>query len=148
MEKIQVRIRKLDERAKMPVYSSEYAAGMDLYAFVDGSVMIAPGETVMIHTKLAAEIPAGYAGLIYARSGMAVKKGLAPANKVGVVDADYRGEIMVALYNHSPEDRFVEDGDRIAQMGFFPVARAVFSESDELGETERGEGGFGHSGIR
>ena len=148
MEKIQVRIRKLDERAKMPVYSSEYAAGMDLYAFVDGSVMIAPGETVMIHTKLAAEIPAGYAGLIYARSGMAVKKGLAPANKVGVVDADYRGEIMVALYNHSPEDRFVEDGDRIAQIVITPVPAVELVEAEELGGSVRGEGGFGSTGDR
>ncbi|MBR2736879.1 MAG: dUTP diphosphatase, partial [Firmicutes bacterium] len=102
----------------------------------------------MIHTKLAAEIPAGYAGLIYARSGMAVKKGLAPANKVGVVDADYRGEIMVALYNHSPEDRFVEDGDRIAQMVITPVPAVELVEAEELGGSVRGEGGFGSTGDR
>lgn len=148
MEKLQVRIRKLDKRARMPVYSSEYAAGMDLYACMDGSVTVAAGETAMIHTMLAAEIPAGYAGLIYARSGMAVKRGLAPANKVGVVDADYRGEIMVALHNHSSEDRIVEDGERIAQMVIAPVPEVELIEADELSESVRGAGGFGSTGDR
>ena len=109
---------------------------------------ITPGTTVMIPTRLAMGIPEGYAGLIYARSGMAVKRGLAPANKVGVIDADYRGEIMVALYNQSAEDQTVEDGERVAQMVITPVPAVELTEAEELDDSERGTGGFGSTGTR
>ncbi|MDD6254429.1 MAG: dUTP diphosphatase [Eubacteriales bacterium] len=148
MEIIRLKTKKLDERAHMPVYASETAAGMDLYALTPVPVIIRPGETVMIHTGLAMEIPEGYAGFVYARSGMAVKSGLAPANKVGVVDSDYRGEIMIALHNHSDQERVVEDGDRVAQMVISPVQRAWVVECDTLSDTERGEGGFGSTGEK
>jgi dUTP pyrophosphatase len=114
----------------------------------DGDVVIEPGQTVLIHTGLAAEIPIGYAGLIYARSGLASKKGLAPANKVGVVDADYRGEIMVALHNHSDAAASVTHGERIAQLVIAPFLAADFNEVDELNDTERGSGGFGSTGTK
>ena len=105
-----------------------------------------PHTTVMVHTGLAAEIPEGYAGLVFARSGIASKRGLAPANKVGVIDSDYRGEIMVALHNHSEETALIADGERIAQLVIVPYLRAEFEETEELGETKRGEGGFGSTG--
>ncbi|MDD7409293.1 MAG: dUTP diphosphatase [Anaerovoracaceae bacterium] len=148
MEIIRLKTKKLDERAHMPKYASETAAGMDLYALMDAPLIIHPGQTVMIHTGLAMEIPKGYAGFVYARSGLAVKQGLAPANKVGVVDSDYRGEIMIALYNHSDQDRVIEDGERAAQMVIAPVQHAWVVECDELSDTERGEGGFGSTGIK
>lgn len=148
METIKVKVKKLDSRARMPVYGSAMAAGMDLYACLEETVTITPGTTVMIPTRLAMEIPEGYAGLIYARSGMAVKRGLAPANKVGVIDADYRGEIMVALYNQSAEDQTVEDGERIAQMVITPVPAVELTEAEELDDSERGTGGFGSTGTR
>lgn len=143
-----VKIKKLSERAKIPQYGSDFAAGADLYALTDGPVTVAPSETVMIKTGIALEIPEGYAGLIYARSGLASKKGLAPANKVGVVDSDYRGEIMVALHNHSSETRTVEDGERIAQLVVTPFLRVDFEEAETLEETARGEGGFGSTGRK
>ena len=115
---------------------------------MEESVTIEPGKTVLIHTGIAMEVPEGYAGLIYARSGLATKKGLAPANKVGVVDADYRGEIMVALHNHSKETATVENGERIAQMVITPYLMADFVECDELSDTVRGEGGFGSTGRK
>ena len=148
MEKIEVKIKKLDGRARMPVYGSELAAGMDLYACLEENVTIAAGQTIMIPTRLAMEIPVGYAGLIFARSGMAVKRGLAPANKVGVIDADYRGEILVALYNQSPEEQTVEDGERIAQMVITPVPAVELTEAAELNDSVRGAGGFGSTGTR
>ena len=148
MEKIEVKIKRLDSRARMPVYSSELAAGMDLYACLEENVMIAAGQTVMIPTRLAMEIPAGYAGLIFARSGMTVKRGLAPANKVGVIDADYRGEILVALYNQSPDEQIVEDGERIAQMVVTPIPAVALTEAAELNDSARGAGGFGSTGTR
>ena len=132
----------------MPVYSSEMAAGMDLHACLEENVVIAPGETVMIPTRLAMEIPSGFVGLIYARSGMAVKRGLAPANKVGVIDADYRGEILVALYNQSSGEQTVEDGERVAQMVITPVPTVELTEVTELNDSIRGAGGFGSTGIR
>ena len=141
-----IRVKKLDERAKLPVYGSEYAAGADLYALIDGEVTIGAGETAFIHTGIAVELPLGTVGLIYARSGLACKKGLAPANKVGVVDCDYRGEVMVALHNHSSEPKTVENGERIAQFMIAPYYTATFTESDELSDTVRGEGGFGSTG--
>lgn len=143
-----VAVKKLNPRARLPVYGSEFAAGADLCACLDAPVTIHPGETVMIHTGLAMEIPQGYAGLVYARSGLASKRGLAPANKVGVVDADYRGELMVALHNHGSQPQTVEDGERIAQMVITPFLTAQFFETDALSETVRGTGGFGSTGRK
>ncbi len=143
-----VPIKKLDEKAIIPTYGSAYAAGADLYACLDETVTIAPGETLLIHTGLAMEIPAGYAGLIYARSGLASKKGLAPANKVGVVDADYRGEIMVALHNHSNATASIEPQERIAQLVITPYLTAHFEETEQLSDTVRGAGGFGSTGTK
>ncbi len=144
-----VRIKKLDEKATVPVYGSKFAAGADIFACTGGEkVEIAPHETKFIHTGIALEIPVGYAGLIYARSGTACKRGLAPANKVGVVDSDYRGEIMVALHNHSEQAQSIDDGERIAQMVITPYLTAEFIETDELDDTERGAGGFGSTGRK
>lgn len=143
-----VPIKKLDPEAVIPTYGSEYAAGADLYACIKEPVTIAPGETTLIKTGLAMEIPVGYAGLIYARSGLASKKGLAPANKVGVVDADYRGEVMVALHNHSNVDATVEPKERIAQLVIAPYLTATFMETENLNDTVRGEGGFGSTGTK
>lgn len=141
-------VKKLDARAVIPTYGTEYAAGADLYACIDEAVTIKAGQTVLIPTGLSVEIPAGYAGFIYARSGLASKKGLAPANKVGVIDSDYRGQIMVALHNHSDVDGVVECGERIAQMVIAPYLSAEFEEVDELSQTVRGAGGFGSTGTK
>ena len=146
--KFSVNIKKLDEKAIIPTYGSEYAAGADLYACLTESVTIKPNETVLIHTGIAMELPLDTVGLIYARSGLASKKDLAPANKVGVVDCDYRGEVMVALHNHGVCDRVVEHGERIAQMVIAPYYTAEFIEADELSETVRGQGGFGSTGTK
>lgn len=143
-----VKIKKLDERAVIPSYGTEFSAGADLYAVLDEDVVIKPGETVFIKTGLSMEIPVGYAGMIFARSGLACKKGLAPANKVGVVDADYRGEVMVALHNHSNEDKTVSSLERIAQLIIMPFYKASFEEVLELDETVRGDGGFGSTGAK
>ena len=141
-----INIKKLKDSADIPTYGSEWAAGADLYACLDTPATILPGNTVFIPTGIALEIPVGYAGLIYARSGLSCKQGLAPANKVGVIDADYRGEIIVALHNHGDSAKTVEPGDRIAQMVITPFLTANFIETDELNDTVRGEGGFGSSG--
>lgn len=146
--KAKVNVKKLNERATLPTYGSAFSAGADLYACLDEPAVIEPGEAVLIHTGLAMEIPAGYAGLIYARSGLATKKGLAPSNKVGVVDADYRGEVMVSLFNHSKETRVVDHGERIAQLVIAPFLAADFQIADELEETARGAGGFGSTGTK
>ena len=146
--KFDLRIKKLRDNAQMPTYGSEYAAGADMYAAIDEAVTIQPGETKFIPTGLAFEIPEGYAGFIYARSGLACKKGLAPANKVGVVDADYRGEVMVALHNHGTEAQSVEAGERIAQMIIAPFVAVNYIFSDELDDTVRGAGGFGSTGRK
>lgn len=143
-----ISVKKLDERAVLPKYGSDYAAGADLYAVTDGEVTFRPGETKLIHTGLAMEIPEGYAGLVYARSGLASKRGLAPANKVGVIDADYRGEVMVALHNHSDSVQKIDSGERIAQLVIAPFLRAEFEEADELSDTARGSGGFGSTGKK
>ena len=144
---IEVKIKKLDSRAVLPTYGSEYAAGADLRALLDCDVLSIPaGKTILIHTGLCAEIPEGYAGLIYARSGLASKKGLAPANKVGVVDSDYRGEIMVALHNHSNDDTTIENGERIAQLVITPFLKVLYKEYSQLEDTKRGTGGFGSTG--
>ena len=142
-----INIKKLNHKAIIPTYGSEFAAGADLYALIDEPVEFLPSETKLIHTGIAMEIPEGYAGLIYARSGLASKKGLAPANKVGVVDADYRGEIMVALHNHSSETVSIEPNERIAQLVVTPFLKAIYNEVDDLNETVRGEGGFGSTGT-
>jgi dUTP pyrophosphatase len=144
----QISVKKLDERAVLPTYGSEFAAGADLYAVADEELVFAPGETKFVKTGLAMEIPEGYAGLIYARSGLACKRGLAPANKVGVVDSDYRGEVMVALHNHSAVEQRVAPGERIAQLVVAPFLKATFVQADELEETARGEGGFGSTGRK
>lgn len=143
-----IAVKKLDEKAVLPTYGSVAAAGADLYALADGDVVIAPGETKFIRTGLAMEIPEGYAGLIYARSGLASKKGLAPANKVGVVDADYRGEVMVALHNHSNIPQTVAGGERVAQLVVAPFLKAEFEEEEALSSTVRGVGGFGSTGTK
>lgn len=142
-----IAVKKLHNNAVLPTYGSEYAAGADLYACIEQAETFAPGETKLIPTGLAMEIPAGYAGLIYARSGLASKKGLAPANKVGVVDADYRGEIMVALHNHSGAPVSIEPKERIAQLVITPYLTAHFEETEQLSDTVRGEGGFGSTGA-
>lgn len=145
---VKINVKKLDERAVLPAYGSVSAAGADLYAVTDGTVTFSPGETKLIHTGLAVEIPEGYAGLIYARSSLATKRGLAPANKVGVVDADYRGEVMVSLHNHSSATQTIESGERIAQLVITPFLKAEFTESEELSDTARGAGGFGSTGKK
>ena len=146
--KTKVEIKKLDERAIIPTYGTEFSAGADIYALLDEPVTIAPGETKLIHTGLAMAIPEGLVGLNFARSGMATKRGLAPANKVGVIDSDYRGELMVALYNQGSVAQTVEHGDRIAQIIFMPYYTADFILCNELDETVRGEGGFGSTGTK
>lgn len=139
-------IKKLNPNAVTPTYGSEYAAGADLYACEPEAFTLAPGETRLVHTGIAMEIPAGLVGLVYARSGLACKRGVAPANKVGVIDSDYRGEIMVALHNHGKEPQVVEPGERIAQIVFTPFLSAEFTAVDELSDTVRGVGGFGSTG--
>ena len=143
---MKVNIKKLNENAVIPTYGSEYSAGADLYACIDSDITILPGETKLIKTGLAIEVPVGYGAFIYARSGLASKRGLAPANKVGVVDADYRGEVMVALHNHSNEEQTIGAGERIAQMVIAPFLKAEFDVVDELSDTARGAGGFGSTG--
>ena len=144
-----INIKKTDENAKIPTYGSVYAAGADLYAVIhneENKVEILPGETAFIDTGIVMEIPNGYVGLVYARSGLSCKQGLAPANKVGVIDSDYRGNIMVALYNQSNEVRTVAEGDRIAQIIIQPVEQFGFKVKENLSDTIRGNGGFGSSG--
>ena len=144
-----INIKKTDKNAKIPTYGSEFAAGADLYAVIhneENKVEILPGETAFIDTGIVMEIPNGYVGLVYARSGLSCKQGLAPANKVGVIDSDYRGNIMVALYNQSNETRIVSEGDRIAQIIIQPVEQLEFKVKGKLSDTTRGNGGFGSSG--
>ncbi len=143
-----IKCKKLKGNALLPTYGTAYSAGADLYACLEEDAVIEPGQTLLISTGIALEIPSGYAGLIYARSGLSTKKGLAPANKVGVIDADYRGEIMVPLYNQSGERQTVEQGERIAQLIVTPYLTAVFEETCELNATQRGEGGFGSTGTK
>lgn len=143
---MKIKIKKLSENAKLPRYGSEFAAGADLYACEPTPVVLLSGETKFIHTGIALELPEGYAGLVYARSGLACKQDLAPANKVGVVDCDYRGEVMVALHNHGKEAAYGRGGDRIAQLVVAPVVHAEFEEAETLSDTVRGVGGFGSTG--
>jgi dUTP pyrophosphatase len=146
--KFDMNIKKLNENAIIPTYGSEMAAGADLYACEGGEITIEAGQTRLVHTGIAMAIPEGLVGLIYARSGLACKRDLAPANKVGVIDSDYRGEIMVALHNHGSEPRTLSDGERIAQIVFTPYHTAAFSVVDELDDTARGAGGFGSTGTK
>ena len=148
MKKMKLEIKKLDDRAVMPSYGSEYSAGADLYACLDEKITIKSGDTAFIHTGLAFAIPEGCVGLVYARSGLGCKKGLAPSNKVAVIDSDYRGELMIALHNHSKDDHVIEPGERIAQMVITPYIKANYEFVDELDGTVRGEGGFGSTGNK
>ena len=141
---MQVKLKKLDERAILPTRGSTAAAGLDLYAL--DAVTVGAGKTVLVHTGIALAIPEGYAGFIYARSGIATKRGLAPANKVGVIDADYRGEIMVALHNHSMTEQTVDSGERVAQLVVAPFLSVELTVVEALDETERASGGFGSTG--
>lgn len=143
-----INIKKLHANAKIPTFGSEFAAGFDIYACNTEPITIPAGETVLIYTGLAMEIPAGYGGFVYARSGLATKRGLAPANKVGVIDADYRGEIMIALHNQSQEAQEVAVGERIAQMVIAPFLKVDFNQVEELTDTMRGAGGFGSTGSK
>lgn len=144
---MKLNIKKLNENAIIPTYGTEFSAGADLYN-LDQPITIDPHKTVLVHTGIAVEIPEGYCGLIFARSGLATKRGLAPANKVGVIDADYRGEIMVALHNHSDEPALVAANERVAQLAIVPFLKAEFEVVDELSSTVRGEGGFGSTGTK
>ena len=145
---MKINFKKLSSDAICPAYGTQFSAGADLYALTEGDVTVKPRETVLIHTGIAVEIPEGYVGLIFARSGLATKKGLAPANKVGVIDADYRGELMVALFNQSDEERTISNGERIAQMAIVPFLKAEYQEVEELTDTKRGTGGFGSTGTK
>ena len=144
MEKISVKL--LRPGARIPTYGREASAGADLYACMQDKVEVGPGQSVMIPTGIAMEIPKGYAGLVFARSSMGAKRGLAPANKVGVIDSDYRGEIRVVLHNHSGEPQSVEPGERVAQLLIVPVFTPGFQEAEKLSDTSRGAGGFGSTG--
>ena len=144
--KFNVPIKILSNDATIPTYGSEFSAGADLYSIE--AVTIPAHKTVLVHTGIAMQIPDGYVGLIYARSGLATKRNLAPANKVGVIDSDYRGEIMVSLHNHSDEEQSIEKSERIAQIVFTPYVSADFETVDELTDTVRGEGGFGSTGKK
>ena len=141
-----MKIKKVRETAIIPTYGSATAAGADLYACLEADAVIEPGKTVFVPTGLSMAVPEGYAGLIYARSSMGAKRGLAPANKVGVIDSDYRGEVMVALYNHGQEAQTVCHGERIAQLLVAPVLAPAFEEVEQLDDTARGVGGFGSTG--
>ena len=141
-----IKVKKLNENAILPTYGSCEAAGADLYACLEESVTVMPGENAWIPTGLAMEIPKGCAGLIYARSGLACKRGLAPANKVGVIDSDYRGPVTVVLHNHGKEPQTIVHGERIAQMIITPVLTPAYEAADELTDTDRGQGGFGSTG--
>ena len=144
----EVKVKKLRDNARLPVYGTAFSASADLCACLDGPVTLAPGETRLISIGISMEIPEGYAGLVFARSGLATKRSLAPANKVGVIDSDYRGEFFVPLHNHGAVPQTIEDGERIAQMILTPYLTAKFVEASELSDTVRGEGGFGSTGRR
>lgn len=144
----EVKVKKLREDAKLPIYGTEFSAGADLCACLDAPLTLQAGETRLISIGISMELPEGYAGLVYARSGLASKRGLAPANKVGVVDSDYRGEFFVPLHNHSAAPQTIEPGERIAQMIITPYLTAKFVETDTLSDTVRGEGGFGSTGRK
>ena len=141
-----INVKKLNDFAKLPTRGSEYAAGYDLYAAISQDIYIAPHSTIKIGTGLAFELPEGTFAAIFARSGLATKQGLRPANCVGICDSDYRGEYIVAIHNDSDQVQYIEPGERIAQMILLPFYSMNFNEVDELSDTDRGEGGFGDSG--
>lgn len=141
-----IRLKLLREGAHIPTYGTSQSAGADLYACLEDTMVIAPGESAWIPTGISAQLPEGYAGLVYARSSLGTKRGLAPANKVGVIDSDYRGEIMVVLHNHSKAEQRIEPNERIAQLVITPVITPGFQVVEELEETERSNGGFGSTG--
>lgn len=149
MERISIKIKKLYDDSIIPTFGTNYSAGCDLYAYLPGKecVEIPPHCTLKIGTGVAVAIPHWYWGGIFARSGLATKNGLAPANKVGVLDPDYRGEVIVSLHNDLDELQIVRHGDRIAQLVIVPYPAVTFEETDELDETDRGDGGFGHTGV-
>lgn len=136
----------LDDRAIAPYIATDGSAGADLHALCEKQISISPAQTVFVHTGVSVAIPVGFVGLICARSGLSTKQGLAPANKVGVIDSDYRGELIVAIYNHSKEMRYISDGDRIAQLVILPYLKTRFISTENLDQTQRGGGGFGSSG--
>lgn len=143
-----VNVIKLNKNAKIPTYGSTYSAGADLSALLEGKQLtIPPHKTMMVQTGIAVELPKGTVGLICARSGIAKNKALAPANKVGVIDSDYRGELIVALHNHSDEAQIIKNGERIAQLMIVPYIQAEFEECTNLSGTQRGAGGFGSTGT-
>ena len=143
-----VKVKKLREGAVIPAYGTDFSAGGDLYSAEESDTVIKPGETVLVHTGIAVEIPEGMVGIVAARSSVATKRGLAPANKIGVIDSDYRGEIMTAVYNQSDKVQVIEKGERFAQLIIMPYIPCVFTESDELSETGRASGGFGSTGTK
>lgn len=145
---MEVNIKLLNENAKVPTRGSEYAAGYDLYAATDYDIEIAPHSTVKIGTGISIELPNGTFGAIFARSGLATKKGLRPANCVGVCDSDYRGEYIVAMHNDTDEMMTVAAGERIAQLIVIPFVAVEFNTVEELTETQRGDGGFGSTGTK
>ena len=145
---MKLKFKKIDHRATIPTYGSDYAAGADLYAILDEPLSIKPNESALIHTGIAVAIPINHVALIYARSGIACKRGLAPSNKVGVIDADYRGEIMISLHNHSLVEQTIEPNERIAQIVVTPFLRCEYEETDELDDTKRGKNGFGSTGRK
>lgn len=140
-----VKFVRIEQNAIQPRYATDFAAGADLFNYKE-DVVLPPRSVAKIFTGIRMEIPDGYAGFVFARSGLACKFGVAPANKVGVIDSDYRGEITVVLFNHSENSVTIKKGDRVAQLVIMPYAKCSFEESDELSETERGERGFGSSG--
>ena len=142
-----INIKKLSNTAKFPTRGSEEAAGYDLYADIPEPVLVAPGDTFKVNTGISIAIPNGFFGGIYPRSGLATKQGLAPANKVGIIDSDYRGEVIVALFNQSPVPQYVHPGDRIAQLIIQPYVKFDWNIVEELDETDRGVGGFGSTGT-
>ena len=141
-----IRVKIVRQGAKLPTYGTAEAAGADLYACLEAPVTIEPGKTAFVPTGIALEVPRHCAGLVYARSGLACKRGLAPANKVGVIDSDYRGEIFVVLYNHGEVSQTIENGERIAQLVITPVLQPAYEQVEELSDTVRNEGGFGSTG--
>lgn len=142
-----IKMKKMYEGTKVPTYGTACSAGADLYALLDAPVTIEPHESKVIPTGVALEIPVGLVGVVCARSGLSCKQDLAPANKVGIIDADYRGEVVVVLHNHGTQARTIQNGDRVAQILFMPYVQAIFEVVDELNDTVRGVGGFGHTGI-
>ena len=143
-----VNVVKLRKNARLPRYGTEFSAGADLCACLEEPVTLQPGETKMIPIGISMEIPTGYAGLVFARSGLSTKRHLAPANKVGVIDSDYRGEFFVPMLNHGSTPQTLEDGERIAQLILMPYLTARFLEAETLSDTQRGQGGFGSTGDR